>query len=597
MMIMPFPKSIRIGKRKFETLQDFADHYGIHRTTIASRMKAGQTPEQAVGLAPHTKTIRYQSQHFHSVSALAAHVDVDAEALGRRLSRFPQRGVASAVDAVKASAARRGQPVRYEGVPFDCLGSLAAHLGEPLPKLRVRLRQRNAPLAALTAEHVKPRLKAVTVAGRDYRTMTKAARAHGIKPALFIERINHGWTPDQAAEVEDRPRVPNPWLFANVEGEIHKPGALAGDYKLYQIRNLTNGKLYVGMTVSSLAERFTAHLKDAKRKRKQPSNGLSRALREEGAGNFEISLLRNDARSYTMLQEQEVETIRAWNTTDPNVGYNIAAGGSSGCGNQRRVTVAGITYASLGAVADHFAGDPNTIRSRLNKGWTPEQAVGLDHPPRMPTRPVTIGEITYPSIRAAAAAFGEDQRNVAARLQRGATPEQAVGLDPLAIRTRHSVDAFGQRWNSLGECATAHGVNRKSVKLRMEQYGEDIETALRHAQEHTLKVTAFGREWESETACIEAHGLNRLSVWRRVRELGEDLETAIQNLKVAVEWRVPAFGKEWPSYNQLADAYGVKLGSLRKRMRVNGEDPETAVRHLQRYAGIKVTPLPRKRRT
>ena len=76
------------------------------------------------------------------------------------------------------------------------------------------------------------------------------------------------------------------------------------------------------------------------------------------------------------------------------------------------------------------------ITSRITKGWTAREAVGLDVRKRTAgtLREVVVVEgDLYPSVAAAARAYNVSIRMVANHLQRGCTPEQAVGLVPIYV--------------------------------------------------------------------------------------------------------------------------------------------------------------------
>jgi hypothetical protein len=76
------------------------------------------------------------------------------------------------------------------------------------------------------------------------------------------------------------------------------------------------------------------------------------------------------------------------------------------------------------------------ITARVKKGWTAREAVGLDvrkaKASNVP-REVVVEGVTFPSISAAAQAYNVEGRMVSGRLMHGYTPEQAVGLVPISV--------------------------------------------------------------------------------------------------------------------------------------------------------------------
>ncbi len=82
-----------------------------------------------------------------------------------------------------------------------------------------------------------------------------------------------------------------------------------------------SGKSYVGITKKTLAQRWTAHVWFAKRKR---GSALQGAIRKYGQESFELKVLVHADWKY--LVELEPKLIRSLGTRAPR-GYNITSGG------------------------------------------------------------------------------------------------------------------------------------------------------------------------------------------------------------------------------------------------------------------------------
>ena len=99
---------------------------------------------------------------------------------------------------------------------------------------------------------------------------------------------------------------------------------------IYKIINLSNGKLYIGKTSSSIEERFKQHIKDSKKERceKRP---LYDAMNKYGVENFiveQIEEVENDE----IASEREQFWIKKLNTYigfENSNGYNATLGGDS----------------------------------------------------------------------------------------------------------------------------------------------------------------------------------------------------------------------------------------------------------------------------
>lgn len=100
--------------------------------------------------------------------------------------------------------------------------------------------------------------------------------------------------------------------------------------------------------------------------------------------------------------------------------------------NSRPITVNGEEFSSLEAVARSFGISRNTLDYRLSKGWSPEQAVGLDSRPasaaQTPGIAVTVDGRKFGSIKEAAKFYGRSYTHIFSRLKAGASLEEALGL-------------------------------------------------------------------------------------------------------------------------------------------------------------------------
>jgi group I intron endonuclease len=106
--------------------------------------------------------------------------------------------------------------------------------------------------------------------------------------------------------------------------------------EIYKITNLSNGKIYVGQTVSHILNhkryrpyghegRFRCHVSEAFSTKKNQSHYLNNAIRKYGVINFVVELIEcceiNDS------DEREIHYIKELNSLYPN-GYNLKNGGS-----------------------------------------------------------------------------------------------------------------------------------------------------------------------------------------------------------------------------------------------------------------------------
>lgn len=94
---------------------------------------------------------------------------------------------------------------------------------------------------------------------------------------------------------------------------------------IYLLDNLVNGKVYIGQTIEPLAVRWRKHRSSA---RKGAQTRIAKAIRKYGEKSFKVVEV-GKAESRDHLNEMEVAVIDLFESTNPDKGYNITAGGDS----------------------------------------------------------------------------------------------------------------------------------------------------------------------------------------------------------------------------------------------------------------------------
>ncbi len=132
---------------------------------------------------------------------------------------------------------------------------------------------------------------------------------------------------------------------------------------IYRIRNKINGKVYIGQTTASVAERWHSHCKAD-----SYCVLLSKAIKKYGRDNFDVSAI-DSANSKHELDEKEIFYINQHDSTNRDEGYNLREGGSFGKHSEesrKRMSVA------VRKAYENPEFKEKLIAYRTGKKWTPE---------------------------------------------------------------------------------------------------------------------------------------------------------------------------------------------------------------------------------
>ena len=95
---------------------------------------------------------------------------------------------------------------------------------------------------------------------------------------------------------------------------------------IYKITNKINNKIYIGLATCSLEYRWSRHVTESKNINN--TKHLYKSMRKYGIENFKIETI-DETNDFKKLGKLEREYIRKFNSTDPNIGYNLTYGGES----------------------------------------------------------------------------------------------------------------------------------------------------------------------------------------------------------------------------------------------------------------------------
>lgn len=337
----------------------------------------------------------------------------------------------------------------------------------------------------------------VTVEGRTFPSLSDAARAFGINPQTAGTRLQRGWPPERVFATPVSRQAPP--IAVEVEGR--KFPSLNAAARHYGLKVSVVFQLRQQGLSSEEAVKEALRRQEAKSQIKANRTVASTALRSARAGLGPAHGLVLDPRAALEMGGKCYPNLRAacdaYGTTYDRVRRRLLLGWSveQALGAAAKpvrvrmihsVTVKGVEYPSMMHAAKALGISWGTFRARLLRGYSPEQAAGLEPGPQWPGaagRPQTIeiaGRV-FGSREEAARHFKLSSHTLGSRLRNGWTPEQAVGLARAPYRRRgpkpKPVIVRGVQYPSLGAACERIGLHRTTVVDRIRR-GWSLEKAL-----------------------------------------------------------------------------------------------------------------------
>ena len=246
----------------------------------------------------------------------------------------------------------------------------------------------------------------------------------------------------------------------------------------------------------------------------------------------------------------------------------------------KAVTVKGVRYPSISAAADAYGIEPRVVINRCGLGW--ELLDALTDAVRQVDRPVTVRGTRYRSVSAACEALGVNYPTVLHRLNRGWSPEQAFGekrekAHPVNAR---AVRVGNRRYNTMAEAAEAFGLSASVVRTRLAA-GWSITRTFKTPPQRSgpvRAVTVNGKRYRNLQAAASAHGRKIETVYSRL-DRGWSLERALNAPFASSGAKTHAVrfkGRTYESLDAAARALGLSARLLRS-LRSRGFSQEAAL--------------------
>ena len=292
---------------------------------------------------------------------------------------------------------------------------------------------------------------------------------------------------------------------------------------IYKIYCAEDNKSYVGITRRTLNERMRQHKKQLS-KSTPTENSLQEALVKYGLERMQIEVL-DTAQTLGELADKEIKYIAKFDTLRPS-GYNANRGGSVARGVEQ-FEFDGETYWGLADLADAYGIYEETLRKRVSAGWTLSQAVELDEPPEIirEGKNWEVDGTIYPSTNALCSNFNILNRTFLARLERGWTLKQSLGLEK---PPGEAVTYGNEDYASLRELARELDLNYGRLTSRLASglsLAEAIENPENPSRYGRVRITIDENVFESWSKAGEFYELSTEALKRRLEVIDDDKAT------------------------------------------------------------------------
>lgn len=377
---------------------------------------------------------------------------------------------------------------------------------------------------------------------------------------------------------------------------------------VYLATNTVNGMQYVGATIN-FEKRVREHIRAAERN-KGTKGSLAEAIKKFGKDVFDFAKI-DQAKSLRSLSKKEARWISKMKTLAPD-GYNLSPGGYSPEPKEvRPIKVGGIVYPSFaeavrqlqpmplqGAAGGHPDDRPigeKAVKERIDSGWTIEQAFGVDTPPayregvkytnnggpRQGGNGWLVDGKRFCSIQHIADHYGVLLYRTKARLQRGWTIEQAIGLEPRNHKNAIYIEVTveGRTFPNIKAAADFYGVKESTANGRLRRLGWTPEEAFGVVEKKVFSknykpITVAGVTFETNAAAARFYGLTVNAWFMRLHsgytpEQAAGLEPKPKKKHHSAK-KVMVFGEIYPSLDeacrQLSKKNGLNFNTVKGRL-------------------------------
>lgn len=187
--------------------------------------------------------------------------------------------------------------------------------------------------------------------------------------------------------------------------------------------------------------------------------------------------------------------------------------------NSKELTYNKKTYASINELCREYKICPSTLKQRLGKGQTLEQALSRPIKKVLRITPIMIGNDKYDSTVKLCKAYGVSYKTFRKRIAQGMTVEEALHCKSRLGRKPKSVEIDGETYTSISEMCKAYGISYSTYRDRTAR-GVPITEAVHINQRQPLSLTIgiYGEKYATITEMCNAYGIKRSTYLMRLKK-------------------------------------------------------------------------------
>ena len=398
---------------------------------------------------------------------------------------------------------------------FQSIAEAARHYGINPGTLQLRLKSGMKPEDAVNPDNLLN--EKIEFRGVQYETKKSLSEHYRIPYKTFYNRYEQlGWTVEQALELEPAPERPCAYNASRIE------------YRDMEFVSLTDVDSYLGRATGytsmclskdwSLEEIFG----DKERPKQQVWN--RKEIEYEGVIYPSQIAIADAFGIERKVFEHRLKS--GWELKDALRNEN---------NSKRSVQCEGVQYASIRDLARAYDMDAELVWGRINRKWTPEQAVGIQPEPNLrlltPTNAVKVKVegVEYSSVEAVCAYYGVDKSTYYGRLNRGATVEQALGLEEMPVQTHTAFELNGVFYTSHKDAERRLGLPESTISSRL-KLGKTIEEACAVGNLAKKAIEYKGITYESMQALAKYLNVPYKKLHYHVKTMKRSIDDAVERI-------------------------------------------------------------------